>query len=136
MSKFNITKKISLAEPLGEGHESDYLRFKPLTFKDAKTLQKLQPKVPKLNIPDDAAEDEVARLTEEHEAAKAAADEQALDKAVEFVTSKFVTGMVTDEDTKEQVKVEASDVEALGVDVINYCMEQMAGGKPEGFIRR
>ena len=136
MSKFNITKKVSLAEPLGEGHESDFLRFKPLTFKDAKKLKKLQPKVPELDIPEGASEAEIAELKAKHAEAKDAADDQALDKAIEFVTSKFVTGMVTDEDTKEQVKVEQADVEALGVDVINYCMEQLAGGKPEGFTKR
>lgn len=144
MSKFNITKKISLAPLLGEGHEADYLAFKPLTFKDARKLQELQstedftPQLPPAPAADaDAgtkAKYEAAVKKAQAEAAAAENDAalEAVDKAVAFIAAKFVEGKIGG------VDVSADDFtnDELSVDVINYAMKELAGaGKPEGFTQ-
>ena len=85
MSKFNLTKRISLAEVLGEGHERDYLRFKPLTFKDAKGLETLQPEEVVAEIPKDATAAQIKKLNAEAAAKNDAAAMEAVDKAVAFM---------------------------------------------------
>lgn len=141
MSKFVITKKISLAEVLGKGHEQDVLCFKPMTFKDAKDLEGLQPaETPAPVLPDNATAAQKAAYEKEvaeHKAAQTKAALEAVDKAVEFIKGKFVSGKVTDEATGKLVEVEADDLTNgnLGVDVANYCMAQLAGGQPEGFTK-
>lgn len=141
MSKFKIVKKVSLATLLGEGHEQSYISFKPMTFKDAKQLEKLQstedfsPQLPP--APADTADQttkakyqaEVKRLTAEAQARENEASLKAVDKAVEFMASKFVEGNIAG----VPVAVEDFSNDELGVEVINYCMGQLAGAKPEGF---
>lgn len=136
MSKFNLTKKISLTSVLGEGHEKSYLSFTPMTFKDAKQLEGLQPTedfTPQ--IPEGATAEQIKKLTDEAKAKQNAANLDAVDKAVDFVKSKFIKGEIVNTETGELVSVEADDFSNgnLSVDVINHCMAQLAGGKPEGF---
>ena len=135
MSKFNLTKRISLAEVLGEGHERDYLRFKPLTFKDAKGLESLQPDEVVAEIPKDATAEQIKKLKADATAKNNAAAMEAVDKAVAFMQDKFVKGEITDEETGNLVDVTKEDFtnDNLSMDVINYCMKALAGGKPEGF---
>ena len=135
MSKFNLTKRISLAEVLGEGHERDYLRFKPLTFKDAKGLETLQPEEVVAEIPKDATAAQIKKLNAEATAKNKAAAMEAVDKAVAFMQDEFVSGEITDEETNNLVAVTKEDFtnDNLSMDVINYCMKALAGRKPEGF---
>lgn len=139
MSKFNITKKISLTPVLGEGHEADVLAFKPMTFKDARELEGLQSTedfTPE--IPQGADKATIKRLTDEAQARENKAALDAVDKAIEFIKAKFVSGKITDETTGKQVEVEADDFTNgnIGVEVINYCMKQLAGAnKPEDFTK-
>jgi hypothetical protein len=141
MSKFNITKKISLHPVLGEGHENSVLEFKPMTFEDARNLEKLQPDVPELQLPVLAANAtdeqkmrhaaEVSKLKIEHKAAENKAAMAAVDKAIEFIKGKFVSGKINGQ---EVVKEDFSNGE-LGVEVINHCMKQLAGSKSEDFTQ-
>lgn len=144
MGKFNIVKKINLLPVLGEGHEQSYISFKPMTFKDAKRIQKLQSTedfTPEL--PQEPAEGASAGEVAKYEAAVKKAVKEAetrendaalasLDKIIEFLQGKFVEGKIAD------VDVAKADFEndELGADVINYCVQQLAtGGKSEGFTK-
>lgn len=142
MSKFNIVKRISLSELLGEGHEKSHLIFKPMTFADARQLQKLQDTkdyTPDLPVLPEGTTDaaviakhnaEVKRLMAEASAAENEAALKAVDKAVAFIANKFIGGEIGG------VQVDKADFtnDELGTDVINYCMQQLAGGnKTEGF---
>jgi hypothetical protein len=144
MSKFNIKKKINLLPVLGEGHEASYLLFHPLSFGDARKLQKLQsnedfsPELPP--APAEGADaGTVARYNADVKKAVDAAKEKendaalkAVDKAIEFMQSKFIGGEISG----EQVAKEDFANGELPVDVINYCMAELAGGnKPEGFTK-
>lgn len=125
MSKFNITKKINLFELLGEGHEQSVLEFKPMTFADARSLEGLQPDV--ADLPDDATPaQKKAHAAEQNKAALAA-----VDKAVEFIKGKFIKGTIAG----EPVVADDFSNDELPVDVINYCMKQLAGGKSEDFTK-
>lgn len=142
MSKFNIVKRINLFELLGEGHEKSHLIFKPMTFGDARQLQKLQdtkdytPELP--TLPEgttDAAliakhNAEVNRLMNEAKAKENEAALKSVDKAVDFIKNKFIGGEISG---VAVAKEDFSNGE-LGTDVINHCMKELAGGgKPEGF---
>lgn len=142
MSKFNIVKRISLSELLGEGHEKSHLIFKPMTFADARQLQKLQdtkdysPKLPPAPAadadPTTVAEyqAEVKRLTAEASEKENEAAFKSVDKAIAFVQNKFIGGEIGG----DQVDKDDFTNGNLPVDVINYCMKELAGGnKPEGF---
>lgn len=144
MGKFNITKKIDLLPILGEGHEQSYISFKPLTFKDAKRLQKLQSTedfTPEM--PAEPAEGASLGEVKKYEAAvkKAIAEAEAreneaaltsVDKAVEFIAKQFVEGKIGGVDV---AKADFTNDE-LAMDVINYCMKMLAaGGKDEGFTK-
>lgn len=138
MSKFNLVKKISLAAVLGEGHEQSYLSFKPMTFKDAKDLEGLQPTEDFTPvIPKGATAEQIKKLQAEAKAKENAAGLEAVDKAVAFVKSKFVKGQIMDIDAEKLVDVDAEDFDNgnLSVDIINHCMKELAGGQPEGFTR-
>lgn len=142
MGKFNIKKKINLSSVLGEGHEASYLLFDPMTFADARKLQKLQSNEDFTPVlPDAPAKDadagtvakynaEVKRLVAEASAKENDAALKAVDKAIEFIQYKFIGGEIAGQ---QVVKEDFTNGE-LGVDVINYCMKELAGGnKPEGF---
>ncbi len=142
MSKFNIKKKISLFELLGEGHEKSVLIFEPMTFADARQLQKLQdtkdytPVLPPAPAKDASAETvaaynaEVAKLKAKAQAEENEAAFKSVDKAVAFIKNKFIGGEIAG----EQVVKDDFTNDNLPVDVINYCMKELAGGnKPEGF---
>ena len=142
MSKFNIKKKISLFELLGEGHEKSVLIFQPMTFADARQLQKLQdtkdysPQLPPAPAKDATADvvaaytAEVKRLTNEAAEKENEAAFKSVDKAIAFIQNKFIGGEIAG----EQVAKEDFTNGELPVDVINYCMKDLAGGnKPEGF---
>lgn len=142
MSKFNIKKKISLFELLGEGHEKSLLIFQPMTFADARQLQGLQdtkdysPKLPPAPAADASDEvklqyaAEVSKLKVEAAAKENEAAFKSVDKAIAFIQNKFIGGEIEG----EQVAKEDFTNGELPVDVINYCMKELAGGgKPEGF---
>ena len=142
MSKFNIKKKISLSELLGEGHEASVLLFQPMTFSDARQLQKLQdtkdyspvlPPAPAKDAdPTTIAEYNatVKKLTAEAAEKENEAAFKSVDKAIAFVQNKFIGGEIAG----EQVAKDDFTNGELPVDVINYCMKELAGGgKPEGF---
>lgn len=94
---------------LGEGHENDTLEFRPMTFKDAEELEQLQVEDPK---------DKKATMA-------------AVDNAIEFLKGKFVTGNI------KGIKVVADDFSngELPVEVLNYCMRELAGQKSEDFTK-
>ena len=118
MSKFNLSKNVSLASVLGEGHEQDYLSFKPVAFKDAKELEQITSVIDPDNIDNKEALEQA-------------------DKAVAFIRDRFVSGKITDEESKELVDVEAVDFDNgnLPMEVINYAMRQLMGERPEGFTK-
>ena len=132
MSKFNITKKINLHPVLGEGHEQSVLEFKPMTFADAKQLDGLQSDEDFTPvIPQGATAEQIKKLTAEAKARESKSTMQALDKAIDFIKGKFIKGEIAG------TAVEADDFTNgnLPVDVINYCMSELAGGKPEDFTK-
>lgn len=142
MSKFNIVKRINLFELLGEGHEKSHLIFKPMTFGDARQLQKLQdtkdytPDLPVLpaGTTDQAViakhNAEVKKLVADAQAQENEAALKAVDKAVDFIKNKFIGGEIAGAPVDKE---DFSNGE-LPVDVINHCMKELAGGnKPEGF---
>lgn len=130
MSKFNIVKKVNLFTLLGEGHEQSYISFKPMTFKDAKTLEGLQSTEDfSPQIPEGADAATIKRLTAEAQKRENDAALKSVDKAVEFMQDKFIDGNIAG----TPVAKEDFKNDELGVEVINYCMAQLAGAKPEGF---
>ena len=133
MSKFNITKKVKLFDLLGEGHEQSVLEFKPMTFADARQLNKLQDTTDYTpEIPEGADEATIKQLKVQAQAKENEAALKSVDKAIEFIKGKFIKGSIAGTD------VSADDFTngELPVDVINYCMKELAGGaKPEGFTQ-
>lgn len=111
MAKLTLSKKISLADVLGEGHENDFVRFTPLTFNDAKQLGSFG-----------ASGDDSQQL------------EQA-DKAIEFIKTKFVGGQITDEASNQPVELTASDFDDLPMAVLNHVMRELSGAQTEGFTQ-
>jgi len=105
MARFTLTKKISLGSELGEGHENDYLRFEPLTFKDATDLQTIA------NASGDSDKDRLA----------------AAEQAQEFIKAKFVGGKITDEDSGNQIDVTKDDFADLPINIVNHCMRELSG---------
>lgn len=122
MAKFKLTKKIELGSVLGEGHESDYLRFTPLTFKDATDLQK----VAQTDLPD-LDDEQLKKLSKSERAEREAKQMAAAEAAQGFIKAKLVGGKITDEDSGTQVDVTQDDFDALPVPVVNYCMQQLSG---------
>lgn len=144
MSKFNIVKKINLHEALGEGHEQSYMTFKPMTFEDARKLQTLQstedftPELPPAPAADASPqvkaeyEKTVKRLTDEAKAKENEASLASVDKAIAFMQGKFLEGNISGTAVDKEDFTNGN----LPIDVINYCMAQLAGGKkPEGFTQ-
>lgn len=116
MSKFNLKNRINLQPVLGDSHADDYMEFERVAMTDAKKLAEITGNVDPKNIKDKEALEKA-------------------DQAVDFIRNRFVSGMITDEVSGKQIAVDAEDFDNgnLPIEVINYCIRQLMGIKPEGF---